>query len=83
MFKKLLASFDNENSGYSARKLTAFWLIVLLTFIEVKFTDKSNLIEIAIIDLTGGLLCLGIITAEQIIKFKNGKDEHKQEQPPA
>lgn len=72
MIQNILASFDNSNAGFSARKLTAFWLVVLLTYIEGRYTNSENLVEIAIIDVCGAFLCLGIITAEQIINLRSG-----------
>jgi hypothetical protein len=67
-----LKSFDNSEGGFSARKLTAFGLMVLITYTHYKYVDLSNAIEAILIDLAGVLIALGIITMEQVIKFKNG-----------
>jgi hypothetical protein len=73
MIKQLLGSFNNiRKEGLSARKLTAFALMVCIAFIHFKFVDKDNAIEAMIIDLSGVLLCLGIVTAQNIIEFKQG-----------
>ncbi len=73
MIKQLLGSFDNiPKQGFSARKLTAFALMVCIAFIHFKYVDKDNAIEAMIIDLSGVLLCLGIVTAQNIIEFKQG-----------
>jgi hypothetical protein len=68
----LFASFNNKEGGFSARKLTAFGLMVLITYTHYKYVDLSNAIEAILIDLAGVLIALGIITMEQVIKFKNG-----------
>jgi hypothetical protein len=69
---KLLKSFDNSEGGFSARKLTAFALMILISYTHYKYVDLSNAIEAILIDLAGVLIALGIITMEQVIKFKNG-----------
>lgn len=70
----LLGSFDNvKNSGFSARKLTAFTLMLCIAFIHFRFVDINNAIEALMIDLSGVLLCLGIVTAQNIIELKNNK----------
>jgi hypothetical protein len=68
----LFASFNNQEGGFSARKLTAFALMVLIAYTHYKYVDLSNAIEAILIDLAGVLIALGIITMEQVIKFKNG-----------
>ena len=75
MIKQLLGSFDNvPKQGFSARKLTAFALMLCIAFIHFRFVDKDNAIEALMIDLSGVLLCLGIITAQNVIELKNGKN---------
>lgn len=71
----LFASFNNLDGGFSARKLTAFALMILIAYVHYKYVDLSNAIEAILIDLAGVLLLLGIITFEQILKFKNGAKE--------
>ena len=73
LLNKFVKSFDNEPGGFSARKLTAFALVVCILFIHYKYVNSQNAIEAIIVDLCGALIALGIITAEQIIKFKNGE----------
>ena len=72
MINNILASFNNYEKGFSARKLTAFSLMVCIAYIHYKFVDTSIAIEALIIDLSGVLISLGIVTAEQVIKLKNG-----------
>lgn len=75
IIENLINSLNNQDSGFSARKLTAFALMVLIAYVHYKYVDLSNAIEAILIDLGGVLLLLGIITFEQILKFKNGTKE--------
>jgi len=74
--KKILdyigASFDNSKEGASARKLTAFALMICIGYLHYKYTDLSNAVSFLTVDLIGVFMLLGIVTAEQVIKFKNG-----------
>ena len=72
IFENIINSLNNTDSGFSARKLTAFSLMILIAYVHYKYVDLSNAIEAILIDLGGVLLLLGIITFEQILKFKNG-----------
>jgi hypothetical protein len=72
LINDILASFNNYEQGASARKLTAFALMILIAYSHVKFVDLTNVVEVLIIDLSGVLLCLGLVSFEQIIKLKNG-----------
>ena len=74
----LIQSFDNDKHGFSGRKLTAFWFVMLTTCLEYKYTNVDNIVEIASINKLLVLLLLGVVTFEQIIKFKSGQDAEKQ-----
>lgn len=67
----ILNSFNNHEKGFSARKLSAFVLMVCIVYVHYKWVNHDNVAEVLIIDLCGVLILLGIVTAEQIIKFKN------------
>lgn len=69
----ILNSFNNHEKGFSARKLSAFTLMACIVWVHYKWINHDNVAEVLIIDLCGVLILLGIITAEQIIKFKNDK----------
>ena len=77
IWENLVKSFTTEKGGFAARKLTAFALMVLIAYCHYKYVDNTNVIETIIIDLSGVLLCLGLVTASNIIELKNGskKDE--------
>jgi len=69
----IFASFDNSKEGASARKLTAFALMFCVAYLHYKFVDLATAVSFLIVDLCGVFLLLGIITAEQVIKLKNGE----------
>jgi hypothetical protein len=71
--KNLLASFNaNPNDGWSGRKLTVFYCMILAGFIVVfRLPDEAQLHAFYAL-LATSLLCLGILTVDQIIRFKNG-----------
>jgi len=75
----LLKSFNNTPDGWSGRKLSAFTgvgMSVITSFAGIIYAfkhDYPDLIKIILgLWLLFALLCLGIVTFEQIIKFKNG-----------
>lgn len=69
----LLASFTNDHGGYSARKLSAFFGVILSAYVTIKHAGSENTVELVLSWLGFALLCLGIVTVQQIIDFKNGK----------
>jgi hypothetical protein len=73
VFNDIWASFNNHEKGASARKLTAFALMVLIAYIHYKELSQTNATEFLIIDLCGVFLSLGLVTFAQIIELKNGK----------
>lgn len=72
MFKRLFASFDNTSIGWSGRKLTAWFSIMIAAY--VTYTLPLYVRLYALYSWQGlALLCLGIITFEQVLKFKSGQ----------
>ena len=71
----LIKSFTTERGGFAARKLTAFALMVCVAYIHLKYVDLSIAVEVLIIDLSAVLLCLGLVTASNLIELKNGKKD--------
>jgi len=71
IFKNIFASLDNHNLGYSGRKLTAVFAILMGAYITYTLPLEVRLHALYSWQILA-LLCLGIITVEQIIKFKNG-----------
>ena len=72
-------SFNNGKDGYSARKLSAFYLLLCSGLIHYKadFHNETIATWFLIADLIGAFLLLGVITVEQIFRFKEGNNEDK------
>ncbi len=66
------ASLDTYRRGASARKLSAFAFMCCIIYAHIRFIDEGNVIETIWADIAGLLLCLGIVTIEQIVALKNG-----------
>jgi hypothetical protein len=81
IFNNLIGSFDNtQNSGFSARKLTAFAVVCMYAYCH-KFVTVEILEGVLIIDGLFIAFLLGLVTAEQIIKYKNGNTTTPTAQP--
>jgi len=74
-------SFKNTEGGFSARKLTAFTFVCFAAFIHATQLTHENAVNFLLIDVTITLLCLSIVTFEQILKFKNGTKTTENEEP--
>jgi hypothetical protein len=72
IWENLVKSFTTEKGGFAARKLTAFSLMICIAFVHIRHCTPENAVEFLAIDLIGVLLCLAIVTGEQIIMLKNG-----------
>lgn len=78
--KKAIQSFENTKSGFSGRKLTAFWSVVIVaTSVSFKYTDANTVFEIVCAWLMFASLCLGLVTAQNIIELKKGSDKEQKE----
>lgn len=75
LIQNILNSFNTSTGGFSARKLSAFAGVVTGIYITVHEIPKEFLIEALYAWLAFALLCLGIITVEQVLRFKNGSNE--------
>lgn len=71
--KKLFGSLDNTSLGYSGRKLSALAGVITGIYITAYKVPATDQITALYCWLGFALLCLGIITVQQIIDFKNGK----------
>lgn len=72
-FSKISKSFNSKEEGASSRKMTAFVFVLLAVYIHLRFIDESNAINALIVDSCFISFLLGMVTADQLIKFKNGK----------
>ena len=68
----LLNSFSTNKLGWSARKLSAFAAVVVAIYVTVKFIPVAAQIDALYAWLLFALLCLGIVTIENVINLKNG-----------
>lgn len=68
-------SFDNSPGGASARKLEAFAAFLVACWVTYTYSSEVNATTMVLIWLAASLVCLGIITMEQINKFKNGDNK--------
>ena len=72
----LIGSFDTvKENGFSARKLSAFALMVCIAFVHFKWVNHDNVAEVLIIDLCGVLILLGLVTAQNILDYKNSEKQ--------
>lgn len=71
LIKNLLLSFKVGEGGFSGRKLSAFFSVILCGAITYQYIKVEYLTEVLIVWLSFALLCLGIVTIEQIIKLKH------------
>jgi len=73
--KKLTNSLDTTSNGFSGRKLTALASIIIAAYVTYQLPADAKLYALYSWQALA-LLCLGIVTVEQVIKLKNGgKDE--------
>jgi hypothetical protein len=71
ILNNILASLDNHSKGYSGRKLTAVWSVLVASYVTHRLPEDMRLHALYAWQILA-LLCLGIVTFEQIIKLKNG-----------
>jgi hypothetical protein len=70
----LIGSFDTvKENGFSARKLSAFALMICIAYVHFKWVNHENVAEVLIIDLCGVLILLGLVTAQNVLDYKNSE----------
>jgi len=75
---KFLGAFDNSTpDSFSGRKLSSFAGVVTAIVLTYLLPEEAEL-HALYAWLLFSLLCLSVITAQQIIKFKNGNGESKE-----
>ena len=75
IFTKLFNSLDNHTLGYSGRKLSALSGVITAIYITVKLLPIDAQLHALYVWLLFALLCLGIVTIQNVIELKNGKDK--------
>ncbi len=73
--ERFINSFDTKNDGFSGRKLSALFAILISGYSTIHFCTADILSEILIIWLTFAAFCLGLVSATQIITLKNGSSK--------
>lgn len=71
---KLVASLDNHSLGFSGRKLSALAGVLTAIYITAHELPKDAQLHALYAWLLFALLCLSVITAQNIITFKNGNE---------
>jgi hypothetical protein len=70
----IIGSMDNTDKGFSARKVSAFAVIVMVLILHVKWfkSDKwEYLAEVLFLDYSFILVCLGLATWQKIKEKTN------------
>jgi hypothetical protein len=75
LLRKIDASLDTHSKGWSARKLTALFAVIMAAYITKFELPQEAQLHALYAWLLLVVMCLGIVTAEQIIKFKNGNEK--------
>jgi hypothetical protein len=69
LYNGIIGSFDNKDSGFSARKVSAFVVICLVVSLHIKWFKSEQwqyIAEILFLDFTFILVCLGLATWQNI-----------------
>ena len=72
LIKSIINSFNTTEKGASARKLTAFWFVVLVSYVHYQHLHESNAIEFLVIDVGAVLVLLSVITIQDMINLRAG-----------
>jgi len=72
VISNIIESLHNNPGGFSARKLSALYCLIVGMVVTFKFGNSNNSVELTIIWVLAAFLFLGIITFQQITDFKNG-----------
>ena len=82
LFTKILGSLDNSDNGaFSARKLSALVVIIMVVILHVKWFRSSQwqyLAEVLFLDYSFILVCLGLATWQQITNKKIENEGNKE-----
>lgn len=72
LIKSIINSFNTTEKGASARKLTAFWFVVLITYVHYQHLHESNAVDFLWIDVCACFFLLSIITVQDLIQLRTG-----------
>jgi hypothetical protein len=72
LYRDILDSFHNRPGGFSARKLSAFYCLVIATIATFKFGSNNVSVELTLVWVLAAMYYLGIVTWKQIQEFRTG-----------
>jgi hypothetical protein len=72
MIKNLIDSLKNKGE-FSGRKLSAFVGVLTAIYLTIFKIPLEHQLDALMVWLSFSLLCLGIVTVQNVIEFKNGK----------
>jgi hypothetical protein len=75
MIKDLINSLKNDSTGFSGRKLSAFVGVLTGVYLTIFKIPLEHQLDALMVWLSFSLLCLGIVTVQNVIEFKNGKKD--------
>ena len=73
MIKNLIDSLKNNSNGFSGRKLSALVGVLTGVYLTIFKIPLEHQLDALMVWLAFSLLCLGIVTVQNVIEFKNGK----------
>jgi hypothetical protein len=77
-FKKIFGSLDNHTvDSYSGRKLTTVTSIAVAAYVTIFLLPEGDRLHALYAWLLVALLCLSIITVQNVIELKNGNSSTK------
>lgn len=68
----ILNSFKNNSLGYSGRKMSALAGVLTAIYITVRLLPINDQLHALYVWLLFSLLCMGIVTIQNVIELKNG-----------
>jgi hypothetical protein len=74
MIKNLIDSLKNKGE-FSGRKLSAFVGVLTAIYLTIFKIPLEHQLDALMVWLSFSLLCLGIVTVQNVIEFKNGKKD--------
>jgi hypothetical protein len=77
---QLIGSFDTHTKSFSGRKLSAFFILILVGYLH-RYADMTNVIEFVMVDYGAMLVCLGLVTSEKFMSPKKATQESEPTQP--
>jgi len=69
-----IRALDNRPGGFSGRKLTAFVTMMCVIYLHIHYVDQTVIVSVLVYDMLFILLLLGLITMDQLYKFKCGNN---------